>query len=65
VIRAYLLSHEKGDEDVLGVNVQRKIVGRADRCANLAAQADRKVFPAIAGMFEYYVMIFFIHRSVY
>jgi hypothetical protein len=30
MIRAYLLSHEKRDKDVLGIDIEGKIVNRAD-----------------------------------
>jgi hypothetical protein len=30
VVRAYLLSHEKRNEDILGIDVEGKIVNRAD-----------------------------------
>ncbi len=51
VVRRYFLAEEKPLEHLLGVCIARKIIDRADRRADLAAEAHGKILPPVIGQF--------------
>jgi hypothetical protein len=57
-----LLPHKKRNKDILGINIEIKVVGCTDRCTDLAAKADREVLSPVAGMHENYFLVLAIHR---
>ncbi|OPX97776.1 MAG: hypothetical protein A4E59_00638 [Syntrophorhabdus sp. PtaB.Bin027] len=64
IIVFYFFPGKKFQEEFLWVDIQLKVVDRAHRCTDFAAQAHRKIFPIVTGKPENHFMIFLIHRSL-